>query len=237
MTYRGQLITADGRIDRSSLLAERSIIDAVPDRVDESLYCNLLPVESFPSTIYFAPITRRLLRNKTTGTVRIPGKSVLKDEIRLSQAEWEESQRFMPAFRVFEDKIVSFHDLEAPDGVFASVVNHEKAFIESTQDMLRADSDRNLVISLLNMALSRHARRMGLVPDHEKIGRFFFPPSGGGTENMYTWIPLKKKATRTVAKPCLGADGKPVFWRHQLHILKSSFSLIGFTFRLLRRGS
>src|SRR5580704_364362 len=41
VTHRGQLIAPSGKIDRSQLVAERSVLDASPDAISEILQCNL----------------------------------------------------------------------------------------------------------------------------------------------------------------------------------------------------
>ena len=58
--HRGQLITADGRIERATLIAERAVPDADPDVVTETLYCNLLPIERLPRYVYTAEIASDL---------------------------------------------------------------------------------------------------------------------------------------------------------------------------------
>jgi hypothetical protein len=83
----------------------------------------------------------------------------------------------------------------------------------STSELAQDEDDRRILISLLNMALARHAGRSGLVIDNEKQGRFYFPPKSSGAPNIMTWRPLKRKARRTVAKPAT-KDGKVLFWRH-----------------------
>jgi hypothetical protein len=82
-----------------------------------------------------------------------------------------------------------------------------------TTDFLGDEEDRKVLVSLLNMAVARHANRSGLVSDSTKNGRFFFPPADGG-ENVIRWKAFKRTAPRTVAKPC-AKDEHILFWRHQ----------------------
>jgi hypothetical protein len=79
------------------------------------------------------------------------------------------------------------------------------------------------MISLLNMSIRRHASRVGLViDDTRKNGdRFFFPPVNNG-ENVIKWIPVKKIASRTVAKPCY-RDGMLAFWIHRAAYIKTLY--------------
>lgn len=214
VTHRGQLITSGTRIDRSSLVAERAVPDADPDVITERLFCNLLPVERLPKYVYTGAIDPSLLKTRKSGKPAVPSKNRVKEVIRASQENDEipAERRFMPAFRVFEDRIVTFHDLEDPEGPLACVVDENDIEILDVASLTRAEDLRNMVLSLLNMSLSRHVSRAGLVVDDEKQHRYFFP-SKDGAANTISWTPRKKKAVRTVAKP-VTKDGKVMFWRH-----------------------
>ena len=118
----------------------------------------------------------------------------------------------MLAFRMFEERILTFHDLEDPESPLASVVDENDIETLDVPSLTRDEDSRNLLLSLLNMSLSRHLGRAGLTIDDEKTNRYFFP-SKDGAANTITWTPRKNKAVRTVAKP-VTKDGKVVFWRH-----------------------
>jgi transcriptional regulator with XRE-family HTH domain len=215
ISHRGQLITTGGRVDRSTLVAERAIPEADPDVVTERLYCNLLPAERYPRYVYSAAITEHLLETSSDGRKRkLPSKERLRQVIRQHQeAEGiEPEQRFMPAFRTFEDRIFTFHNLEDPDNALSPIIEENDVEVYDTQSFLSDEDLRKLVISLLNMALSRHMGRAGLEIDQEKNGRFFFPDRNG-QPNQITWTPRRTRASRTVAKPII-QDGKVLFWRN-----------------------
>lgn len=213
VTHRGQLVTSGSRIDRSTLVAERAVPDADPDVINEKLYCNLLPVETLPRHVYIASISPKLITTKREKVV-LPPKSRLRELIKV----WQErnavpvEQRFMPTFRAYEDKIVTFHDLEEPDGALSSIIDENDVEVLDLATFLRDEDLRKLVISLMNMALARHLIRAGLAADEGRTGRFFFPAKEGGTQ-VISWTPRRRKATRTVAKPVL-QNGQVVFWRH-----------------------
>ena len=219
--HRGQLIAPGGRVDRASLVAERSAIEAYPDVVNEDLYCNLLPVDELPQYVYVGPIARGLRRARRDGSEGLPSKSGLKETIRTAQLLAGSDRIFTPAFRLAEDKIVSFHDLEAPDGPLAPVTEVEGVEVIPTRSLLRDEDDRRLVISLLNMAVDRHCASLGLVVDRTKRGRFFFPPRDD-REQVFKWRPQKRDVLRTVAKPCT-RDGRVLFWRHLGAYLRLQF--------------
>lgn len=214
IAHRGQLITSSGGIDRQTLISERAVPQADPDVVNEKLYCNLLPVEHLPKTLYIGRIADRLRKTKKDGKKSLPTKQELKNKIRQDQMEAGVEKSFMPAFRLIEDNLVTFHDLEATDNPFATVVEEDGVFPEPTEDWLLDEDGRKVITSLLNMALDRHVIRQCLVVDEQKgKNRFFFPPKNG-KQHIVTWVPQKAKASRTVAKPCYNDAGELLFWRH-----------------------
>lgn len=221
IAHRGQLIHSNGKIDRVTLIAERAIPQADPDVINEKLYCNLLPIERLPQYVYTAAIAHTLRRIKPDGSESLPTKQDLKDQIYADQVEAEVERPFVPAFRVLGDRIVTFHDLQSPDSVFAPVIDDADVEEIPTSELLADEDDRKILTSLLNMAVNRHASRKGLVPDQTKPGRFFFPPKDGGTHQI-RWMPTTRKASRTVAKSYL-KDDRVLFWRHQGAYLKVIF--------------
>ena len=221
VVHRGQLVTSSGLIDRATLIAERAIPLADPDVVSEPLYCNLLPVERLPEYLYSAPVTSGLRRMRADGTPALPSKDDLKERIRFSQQEARVEKPFMPAFRTVGDRVWTFHGLTAPDGPLAPIVERDGVEELFVADLLQDADERNIIISLLNMAIARHANRVGLISDGLPHNRFFFPPKNGGP-HIIKWIPLETKATRTVAKPCM-RDGRTLFWRNLGAYLKILF--------------
>jgi hypothetical protein len=221
VTHRGQLVSTNGRISRLSLLAERAVPDSDPDVVSERLYCNLLPVERLPRFVYTAKIADKHLRTKEDGSVALPSKAELKEIIREEQVQKGVEYPFTPAFRMYENRIITFHDLEAPDNVFSAIVDDSEINPVLTIEFLGDEDERALVVSLLNMAVDRHMARIGLTIDETKQGRFFFPPENGGVR-VVSWIPTKRRVSRTVAKPCI-KDNQTLFWIHMGAYLRMIF--------------
>lgn len=221
ITYRGQLIQPGGRIDRATLMAERAVPQADPDAVPEKLYCNLLPVESLPQYVYVAPVSQALRWTRPDGTKSLPAKKELKEVIRSAQEEVGVEQKFMPAFRLVRDEIITFHDLESLDGPLAGIIEGDEVEVLRVRDFLTDEDDRRVVTSLFNMALARHLQGCGLVIDETKFNRFFFPPKDG-KRHVVWWKPLKKRAQRTVAKP-LAPDNPTSPWIHQAAYVKAVF--------------
>jgi transcriptional regulator with XRE-family HTH domain len=214
VTHRGQLIVSGTQLDRSTLIAERAVPDADPDVITEPLYCNLLPVERLPRYIYMAPIAPRLLRTRKTGEEVLPSKSRLKEAIRAAQEAEKISaeRRFMPAFRLVGKQIITFHDLEDSNSPLTAITAENSVEVFDTATFMQDDDWRNIVMSLLNMAVSRHLFKAGLIVDETRSNRFFFP-TNNGSANVMTWTPRSKRATRTVAKP-ITRDGRVIYWRH-----------------------
>lgn len=219
---RGQLVTAGGKIERSSLIAERAVIQGDPDTITEKLYCNLLPIERLPQYVYVAPIAETLIDNRADGSPILPSKAEIKEAIRAAQHEAGAEKSYTPAFRLFEGHIVTFHDLQSPESPFASVINENSIESIATSELLSDAEERKLLISLLNMSLDRYAHKIGLVIDETKSRRFYFPPKDGNV-NKITWKPKRNKATRTVAKPCTDPKGVVKFWLHLGAYLKIIF--------------
>src|SRR5262249_2513198 len=105
VTYRGQLILANGRIDRSTLVAERAVPAGDPDPVAENLSCNLLPVERMPLYLYEAPIPARLRGRKHDGSESFPTKAELRNLVHKAQLDAGEEHPRTPAFRVVGDRV------------------------------------------------------------------------------------------------------------------------------------
>jgi hypothetical protein len=219
LTQRGQIIS-NGNISRETLTAELSIPQAQPDVVTENLYCNLLPVLELPKFVYVGQI-KSSLRKKVKNKEVIPSKKELIKHLHEIQKENGMEKVFTPAFRCFEDKIITFHNLDSIDSVFNPLLEEDSVAQILTKELIKDEDERNLVTSLLNMSLSRHLYKCNLIIDDSKNGRFFFPMKEGG-EHVITWKPFKKNTPRTVVKPYKKGDDV-LCWLHQGAYLKMLF--------------
>lgn len=217
VAVRGQLVESDGRIDRSSLIAERAVPEADPDAVPERAYCNLLPIERLPRYVYSAPIAGRLRRRGKANKQSLPSKKDLREEIYRLQDQREE-KRWLPAFRLDGDTIITFHDLESSEEILHEIIDPDEVEVYDMAEFVSDPVDRNIVVALLNMAIARHMHRRGLAIDETRFQRFFFPPDDG-KERVIEWIPAKKKAKRTVTKPYL-RNGTASGWMHHACYIK-----------------
>jgi hypothetical protein len=220
--YRGQLITPSGMITRETLYAERSVPEGDPDVTSETLHCNLIPIERLPQTIYTAPIAEYLYKSRSDGSKRQPSKQEIKHEIRDTQEKTQVVNPFVPVFRLHQNKIVTFNDLDDPEGPLNTVVDNQNIEQQPTLDWIRDEDERRILISLLNMGVTRRLLSIGLVHDEEKQGRFFFPPKDGGV-NLVEWRPFRKRIKREVAGPRRNREGNVTFWRHLAAYIKIIF--------------
>jgi transcriptional regulator with XRE-family HTH domain len=233
VTHRGQLIVSSTHLDRSTLIAERAVPDADPDVITERLYCNLLPVERLPRYIYMSPIAAGLMRSRKKSDQVLPSKSRLREVIRAAQ-EAEKvppDRRFMPTFRLFEDKVFTFHDLEDSENPLAAITTENAVEVFDVATFTSDEDLRKILLSLMNMALSRHLIRGGLVADSTKNGRFFFSTNNGNAHTV-TWTPRRKRATRTVAKPVTRED-RVIYWRHLGAYVTATFLVNKFYVKVL----
>lgn len=219
-THRGQLVTPGGRVDRASLFAERAVPAADPDAVNERLYCNLLPVERLPKYVFIAPLLDSIRPKRKDGSLGIPPKSELRDLIIGQQIAEGAQKPYSPAFRIHEDRVFSFHEFD--ESPLLAIADGDNVEAIETRDLVTNENTRNIVFSLLNMAVSRHCKKVGLEIDSTKISRFFFAKDGDLARTV-RWKPKKSWATRTVAKPYVDKEGKTKFWVHQGAYLKMMF--------------
>jgi len=99
------------------------------------------------------------------GRSTTPAKSTLIEAARVGQKDAGYETIFTPAFRVVSGQVISFHDLSEPDGPAAAIVDDGAAEEFAIKEYMVDEDQRRVAISLLNMAISRHAHRRGLTVD------------------------------------------------------------------------
>lgn len=198
-----------------------------PDEINERLTSNLLPILQIPLKIYFGSIRADLL--DISGDRKMLSKTELKELLYKIQLESNESKSpYMPAFRTYKDQIVTFYNLNDKDVLLNRIIERGTVNSENTMDLLGDEDKSRLIVSLLNMSISRHIFKCGLTQDREKQSRFYFPMDHGEI-NVIVWKSFKNQASRTVAKPIKEFDDYSL-WLHQgasikLIQLASSFYL------------
>jgi hypothetical protein len=208
---QGREIDSTGSMSLASIVAERATIIQTADPIEERLTCNLLPIAKLPDWVYTAPLnaeTRRHFRSHVN-------KKALCDLIEKAARESDLPARRIPQFRLSGDTIYSFYPLNKRNSIFRPVIVPTRCVRKSPSDYLENSDSRNLLISLLNMAIQSHAKSIGLLSSFEsgRGWRYYFPPGHGKVEKYVDWIPSRKTARRTVSKP-LRPDDPKTEWLH-----------------------
>ncbi|WP_422358885.1 toll/interleukin-1 receptor domain-containing protein [Reichenbachiella sp.] len=214
----GQVINSSGNIDKTTLFAERAIPQGNPEASKERLRSNVFPVLSLPRKIYIGSYSNSLMSSKKNGEKRMPTKSEIKDVLHQIQIDRGYEKIYIPIFRCHEDQIFTFYDLNDQKNLLHDLVDQGTVTEERIGDLLGSDKYYGIIISLLNMALSRHVYRCGLIVDQTKYARYFFP-SKDGQPNIVRYKSFKNTVPRTVAKPIKKED-IVISWLHQGAYLK-----------------
>ena len=162
-----------------------------PAQIQEQLISNLFPVITSPDTIY------------SVSTRADSAKSVL---------ERLKGEMAIPTFTIKEHRILTFGDLTSESNPLLKTASSDDVAVHRVSNW-RSDPARwKWVIELVNIALKEHCKRhLGLHYDKEKR-RFVFIPNGI-YDNIVSWNPGTRSASRTVAKRFDGPEGLVNFWR------------------------
>ena len=210
--FRGQMVESSGHISRSSIVAERAEINALPDVSAEHLYANLLPFRRLPEFVYVGKLADSHRTKGRAGEFKSITKTQARDIIH-AEMERRGEAKWTPSFRILRDEVWTFHDLQEEEGPLAVLVNSHAVELIPTRELLTDEDERKTVTSLLNMALNRHLHRRGLVLDDTKDGRVYFPPDNGNARKIH-WRPsVSRQVSRTVTKP-FEKNGIHVGWLH-----------------------
>jgi hypothetical protein len=159
---------------------------AAPDRVDEAILGNLLPVESYPNTIWSAPTDLR--KNKDVW-VQVPE---------------------APAFELQEKRLYAFTDLSAPTNLLRPVIDTGGIQSHAVGSWMNDSVKWRWFTSLLNKSLNKHFRGLPIYRDDR--GRYFFSPNKDGTAREWQ---NGRDPVRVVAAKKSRDDGTNPFWVHQ----------------------
>jgi hypothetical protein len=158
---------------------------AAPDRVDDIILGNLLPVQSYPSTVWSAPTEARLVKD-VFEKVEAPS-----------------------AFELQGKRLYSFADLSDLAQPLRATVSDGEMTSHAVAWMRDDPARWRWFVSLLNRCLKNHLRSLPLFRDDR--GRFFFRPKDGGAR---VWRNGSDRP-RTVADKKVSPSGDKSFWVHQ----------------------
>ncbi|SRR5579883_584976 len=187
------------------------------DNISEELRLNLLKVEALPKWIYVAPLL-------PLSNGKIPTKNEMVEML-------IEDIGFAPAFRVLADHLISFHDPRSDQVGLDAFTKHSETIQYLTEDYIA--NEHKVVISLLNMELTKHFRPFYVFPDKEKRGRYHFAANPGPAERKISWFAGHRSTERTVVKALRAQDDTIESWLHQSAYV--SFLMIDESFYLKLR--
>jgi hypothetical protein len=175
----------------------RPEVSWLPDKVQEVLLSNLLPVKSLPNRIWGA-----------------------ETKCRERKEVWEIISPTEP-FILKEGRLYTFADLNSAETKVRAAINPNTILPVARNDWFLHASKSLWLMSLLNMVLNSHLRLQGIKRDGK--GRFIFMPDKytGGDR---TWI-LPGGRKRSVAAKKVSADKTSVFWVH--HGAEIAFKRLG----------
>ena len=156
-----------------------------PDAVTEIILGNLLPVNSYPQTIWSAETTARLPKD-------------IRDKVKNPSP-----------FELQEGRVYTFADLSAAEESLRTVIDTHSVRSARIADWKNDPVRWRWAKALLNRCL-RH-RFYGLPVTRDERGRYFFLPKDGADRVWQNGTDPK----RTVAAKKVSADGSRTFWVHQ----------------------
>lgn len=164
---------------------------AAPDPVSEAVLGNLLPVESFPVTLWSAPTDAR--KNEDVYTI-IPDSA---------------------AFILREKRLYAFADLNVPDEPLRKAIKTTDIRSDATTRWRNDEVKWRWFIALLHRCLRKHTGRLAIRTDPK--GRFFFRPNKDGTNRIWQ---NRNDPEREVAAEKVNRTTGESFWVHHSAWLK-----------------
>ena len=158
---------------------------ATPDRINDLILSNLLPVSDYPATIWSAPTKARRPDDVWSIVPESPG------------------------FILRGDRLYSFADLSAPDSVLAPAISRSEVKGDPVVTWKNDAVRWPWFIELLHRSLRNHLGKMGIVS--AKQNRFFFKGPKEGTSRPHK--NADDLAREVAAKKISPVDGSE-FWVH-----------------------
>lgn len=140
----------------------------LPDRIEEHLVSNLLPVSKVPQRIWSAPTTCE------------------------TEVDVWKIQADVNAFVIRGNTLFTFADLSQQSEPLRAAVFTEKIRVIPTSDWFQDKDRKRDYVALLNFALSTHLRRIGVTSDDS--GRFYFAPNDDGSDRYWALGNGRKRA-------------------------------------------
>lgn len=171
------------------------------DKITEPLYSNLLPVLSYPETLFHFQLS----------------------EARLAET-FEEEIKFPQDFVPHGHGYIGFRDPRLPGSKISGAVIANTVELEESSQFLQNPTTRSKIVGIWNEVISQYLVSRGLL-QRDKT-RFYFPPEKAGKTREIQWDTPRRTATRKVAYPYVGKQSqKTMFWVH--HSIRAQLRNVG----------
>ena len=165
------------------------------DATIEQLVSNLLPVKSYPPTIWQSNTSARWL-----------------SQVYLHLEKFGQTET-TPTFALKQNSLYSFWDPRSRTCPFRGLISGSiDDRTNSPEDWAKDTSKRDLLLEMMNRALRHHCRWLGLQSD-EKRNRWYFPPENH-SNRVVEWDTGKRKSKRTVVREYTKKSSGETFWAH-----------------------
>lgn len=174
-----------------------SILSGEPEEIQETIFSNLFEVKSIPNKVY-------------VGTARHKS---FAERIKTLRLTYPAQKYFSLKYRIYENKIVTFGDLENLMDIHSTLVLSDEIRQESVADWLADPDKEKIIISLLNKEVTCKAKQLGMLYD-KKTHRLFYPTMYGD-ERKEEW-PTRYKGIqkKRVAKKIFDTELKQYVYLH-----------------------
>ncbi|MFY9299885.1 MAG: ATP-binding protein [Candidatus Nitrosotenuis sp.] len=147
-----------------------SILSGEPEEIHENIYSNLFEVKKLPQTIYFG----------------IAKYNSFQDALEAVQKAHPQDPHFSLKYRQYEDKIVTFENLDNPMNIHREIVHTDTITQESVADWLEDEDKEKIIVALLNKEVTDKARRQGMRYDSDSR-KLYYPMHPDNKERKEEW--------------------------------------------------
>jgi hypothetical protein len=180
---------------------EAELTSFLKDKITESLYSNLLPVLTYPETLFHFQLSESRLAETFSEELEFP-------------------QDFVPHGHGY----IGFRDPRQPGSKIVGAVISKTVELERSSQYLQNPATRSKIVGIWNEIISKYLLNRGLLRRDKT--RFYFPPVDGGRSREIQWDAPRRTATRRVAYPYTGKQSqKTVFWVH--HSIRAQLRNLG----------
>lgn len=180
---------------------EAELTSFLKNKITEPLYSNLLPVLTYPETLFHFQLS----------------------ESRVAEII-EEAIRFPPDFVPHGHGYIGFRDPRLSGSKISGAVIASTVELEQSSQYLQNPTTRSKIVGIWNEIISQYLLSRGLLQRDKS--RFYFPPEKGAKSREIQWDTPRRTATRKVAYPYAGKQSQRImFWVH--HSIRAQLRNVG----------